>query len=511
MALFYLFIGLVTGGSLMEAEVTLPVFAAFVYSGIFLFISLNILIEYQEILMSPVDADVLFWRPVPSRTIFVAKLLNLCFYVTLITLALAFFPTVFVMFREGLNPIAGGFLFLCGALLNALSATGLTVVIYAVLLRYVSSERLQDILAYVQVLLFMIVFVGYQMVGPLLEKLVSGEETSFAVFDYVPPGWYAAIPALAETGLTSRVLIPLALGGSFLLVASWIAILRLSPAYLERISSVGTAAGTRAPGETTRRSPLARAFARLFVREPIRRAGFEFFMANLVGDRKIKVALLPIVAMPVAFAIFGWITSGGVDPYDLPPAESEPLTGTRFSSSFSFFLAAYMLCIFLLTLTRAVTASTSWKAAWVFYASPLRHFDRFYVGCLLGVVYGLVLPATAMLFIVMLFVWGDPFHVLLHLGVSSAMGFVVFPAGMLFGEVVPPFSREPNRGGKSLDMMIGFLGMPPLFLVGILHYSLRHNLSGLILLISSLLFLGWGLWLVAKRRFRAGIRVSAAG
>ncbi|MFQ5600889.1 MAG: hypothetical protein ACE5G2_10090, partial [Candidatus Krumholzibacteriia bacterium] len=503
--LFYFFIGSVLAGA---TSVGLPplvrVATLLVFAGTY--VAFNILVEYQAILLAPTDGDVLYWRPISSRTLFAARGLHILLYVSILTAALLAVPSVVIAVSAPGNFFAVWFAFWAAGLLNALTATSLTVLVYGVLLRNVSSERLQDVLAYVQVVMGVAVFLGYQMLGPALERFDFQEHPDrLAWFELLPAAWFGVLPAIVGWGSEAArpwLVVPALVVLGVTLVY---ALHRLAPSYETAMSLVAESEGRGAAVVPERAAPRAggepaaapvlrgvhvpfgqRLFASWVARDTMRRAGFDFFLANLRGDRRIKVSLLPIVALPVAFVLFAVIRGDTANPYltsdstnafaeaagremgsaaagdsedtnrselrrerrrlrerldslrlaDAPPVAIDSVLQRKRSveealerpaTSHMLYVAAYFLAFFALTMSRSITTSPAWRAAWVFHAAPLRRFDRFYSGVLWGGMYGLVLPALLLLAVALLVMWRNPIHVLAHLAPPCGLAFIAFP------------------------------------------------------------------------------------
>jgi hypothetical protein len=538
---FYVFIGLVLSISLVTAGLPSHLFLSLLYAVAGVFVTVNILLEYQEILLAPADADVLFWRPIPSRTLFLGKVLHIVVYVAMLTVALLLVPAVVVTAVASAHRALVFAAFWTGGLLNALAAASLTILLYGVLLRLVSPERLQDLLAYVQLAFSMLVFFGYQMLGPLVEKYRLGDSPSVqAWYPFAPPAWFAAIPAAAAEP-SSRLFALVGFGIVSLAAAGAYALGRLAPGYEQAIAAVGAATSAGGPAlRSPRRRVLEDLFGSLVAREPMRRAGYDFFMGNLRGDRKIMVSLLPNVGVPLAMLAYALVLGYTADPYggagaggaaavqvappaptgavappgtsgggaaDLPGGAHGPAADARHRvqshrpSVFHLYMPVYFLALLGAMTSRIISMSASWRASWVFHAAPLRRFDRFYAGVLWGVVYGLLLPAVALVALTLLVVWRNPLHVAAHLALPCAIAILSFPLAMQF-DVAPPFSREPQRNQRSRDMLLSFLFTGLLGSVGFLQWALRGHPAELVGLGLALSLVALSVWSLANRRIR---------
>jgi hypothetical protein len=181
------------------------------------------------------------------------------------------------------------------------------------------------------------------------------------------------------------------------------------------------------------------------------------------------------------------------DPYGTPT--------TTGGSALALFAAAYLLAMMVPTTSRLLRSSASWRAAWVVFTSPTRHYDRFYSGLLLGVVYGLVLPTTGLLVTVLLLLWRDPVHVLAHLALPTGTALLAFPI-LLSLDAQVPFSCAPARHERTRELLRVVTTLVPIGLIAYAHSALRAQ--PLVLIASGTVFcvIGASAWPLVARRVR---------
>ena len=524
--LIYAFLGTSVGMMLVRTEVPLFYRTTLLYAMAAILVILNLMIEYQEILFSPLDSDVVGWRPIASGTLYVARVLHVLVYVALVTTAQLAVPGVLVGAMEGWVVAAA---FAVGALVNALFATGVILLLYGAMLRRLSPDRFQDVLAWVQLGFMVSLLLAYQLLTPAAVDTAFGTGSPLgAWFRFVPAGWYAALPALAA-GPFRWELGGLLVVGAGLVVLVWARALgRLSPGYALEVESVRVAAGS-SPGRPVGPSLGAQLLGRWLGRQPLRQLGFDFFLAQMRGDRRIRVALLPLVAVPVALGVAGLVLSRGADPYviveQLDPAgtdrgqDTNPASGPdledgghvqaaqaeRYRGIMVLFTGSYMMAALAASIGHAIGGSPDWRAAWVFHAAPLERYDQFYSGIMWGVVYKLVLPAVAFLAVLLLLVWRDPAHVVAHVTLPAGLALLAFPMGAAL-HLDPPFTREPIRHARGIRALVAFLVSMPMLVVALLHYQVRDRQG--VLVAAGVLCAGIGglAWSVTARRLRSAFQ-----
>jgi hypothetical protein len=332
----------------------------------------------------------------------------------------------------------------------------------------------------------LLVFLGYQALGPLLQRAMT-HDGSLDWLRLLPARWFAALPELVGWGVTSEAGAALAVGLVLTGLVLVFAIRDLAPQFQDALAaqSEGVAPSRAATSDAARRRAGPTRWGRWVLRGSTERAGYDFFVAMFRGDPRLKTTLAPLMIIPVAFLLFGLTQGVFPDPYAkaVESTGSEPSREAVQALRMSYF-AVYFMVFTALSLVRSLAVSPSWKAAWVFYASPLARFDRFHRGVLWGATWILLIPTILLLAVVLTLLWHDLLHVVVHLSVPVGMMFVVLPLS-LWLRPEPPFSREPMRHDRMGEFFGSILYLLPLIAIAVLQYELRG--MGWILLLGGLL------------------------
>jgi len=207
----------------------------------------------------------------------------------------------------------------------------------------------------------------------------------------------------------------------------------------------------------------------------------------------------------VVYLLFGLLASGLWDPYrsDYGTSTSGAVAGMAADRQIvvSLFGSAYLFVLVTLLTFRSFASSPGWRAAWVFYAAPVRRFDTFYLGVLYGAVYGLLLPALLLVLAVLLVAWQHPLHALAHL--TLPIGASILGAAIVLAlDPAVPFAREPLRHERSWNLVTGLLVLVPIGFLVRLHYELRAQPGLLVGLGVVVAFAGVVCFQFTRRRLR---------
>lgn len=425
-------------------------------------VALAILAESGNVLFNENEIDVIGHLPVTPRTLFAAKALNLVFFSLLLTIASNLFPALLGMATQRSN-----LLFipahLLSAIIVALFATAIVVVSHSLFIRYLSRERFDNLIAYCQVGLTVLFFLGYQLLPRLLERYEAITRFRFQwSFLFYPPVWFTGITLLfiGKIDTFSIITSALAIGSMLLLVT--LALRKMSMGYASFISKpyqgLVRAQGKKAEESKSREYVSLRIFKTSFLRRPTERAVFDLVGFYLRRNREIKVRLYPSLAYVIVIPLIGFLTEGLPDPFLNGASALYPMIG------------AAILCLMSQTAIEGLLFSEDHYAAWIFRTAPLKRLGDIQGGLRKAVLCFIALPGFLILFILYTVLWGSPLHAMLFL----APWLIITPSALmvsfLFREVIPLSVKYQKGQQTSRNFIILALGMVGFSFVGVFQF-----------------------------------------
>ncbi len=414
--------------------------------------------SWDKLFLDRIDQLNLRPMPVGARALFAAKSLGLLAFVAAVTLIGNFFPFLIATAypHRMLGSLSAGPAHLAAVLLGSLLVFLAVALLQGLITAFLPPAAGRRAAFFAQILLLLVFlspFVWFPMLFHSLPALKAGGSAFIRLY---PPMWF--------TGISNRIIgigDPLldraaraGLSAVSLVLVAYLLIARLSLAKFMR------GAGAEPP---RRRSlilfPAGRRFlAAFFLRHPIQRAVFSFFMQTLRRSREHKLKLTLFLALPVSFLLsqFAYLylkkglSGGALDSLLL----SLPL-------SLHFFLIIGMR----LTATYPHTL----PANFIFRASengPLRHYLS---GFKKGMFCSAVLPPLLVCLPLCLYFWGAR-PALLHALYSLAVALLLLEV-CLFNARKVPFAVEHVPGKFKLRYYW------PILVIGYIQYHLM--LAGL--------------------------------
>ena len=395
-----------------------------------LIVAMAILIDFQSVVVSPNDYEILAHQPVSSRTYFLVKLTSILLYTGIIGALMGGFATIVFLGKFGL-PVALGWLV---ALAGTVVWTTLAMVfVYALILRVVSPARLRRVLGYLQLVMTMAIFLPI-MLDDTLGSMVMNMGDPPAAMLALPSTWFANVLPLAGGRWSVTGFMAVIVGfGSIVALFDFVGH-RLSLSYAERLGVM--LADSRPERSRTGRDVLV---TRWFSSEL--RVVSTLVRGQFRNDMNFRLAVLSMLPITLLY-IFMSLDDGGLpDPFLHLGYEARGLGLIHFA-------VLGMPLILMENLFR----SESYRAAWIFFSTPV---DRARLIGNVGnsVAIFFLLPYLAVLAGVFVWSFGSFWHAVIHTAVLGLLAHLALQMLLLAAPRLP-FS-EPVRKGARIGSFMG--------------------------------------------------------
>lgn len=437
-----------------------PLLGQSVYFIIFMVLmSLTLISDFTTVLIDTRDQFILLPRPVDDRTVAVSRILHIAIYVLRLAL-LQGLPGIIMM---GIidKSVFSSLLFL----VQIIEATFLCIlfinIIYLLLMRSVSPQKFKDAISYFQVILSSLIFAAYLLPRLLNLSAISHFNLLAHWWGYVlPPVWIAALnEALMHAHRANLTISLLAIIGFTLPLAGlWFVAKVLAPGFNKRLAELATSDSTTSTAKSKTQSykiDLRDRIANFIAPNPIENAGFRMTWKLAARTREFKVKVYPSFAFVLMYFLYFALNTRG---------SSLSQKFHQLQNGFSYLFLVYLSTMVLSNILSNISQSEKYKAAWVYYALPVKTPGKILSGMYKAVIAFYFLPYCALLTILMTFVWGP------QVINDAILAFLICTAcGMLLALLMVkglPFSRpvlNKQAGGKMIvslivPLVIGSLG-----------------------------------------------------
>jgi ABC-2 type transport system permease protein len=464
-----------------DVLLSLSLFFAF-----FLFLlTFTLITDFSTVLIDTRDKFILLPRPVNDRTLFLSRLLHVFIYLFRIVLPMSLPGWIVLGIMHGWKAVVW---FPVPLMLVVFTALFLVMGAYLLILRIAPPNKFKDILGYFQIFISIIVFASFYLTPRAInsEELLTMSLRDFPWIKGLPPFWIASTwswihPHAVAAGTIWYSILAIALPA----VALWITVRFFAPQFAARLGELDASEGTPAPVASRQPAKGSKLYERLMPllnKRPEAQAGFMIVWLQTARSRSFKMKIFPLFAyVPIYFVYIMFQSKTPLNEMWAALPKSSKHLGLLYMSSVVAIQALSMIII-----------SEQYKAAWVYYATPLKEPGGVFAGAFKAVMIKYFLPFFSVIAVFVLAVWGAGaiLDVLLAL-----VNVVLFAACICrIGVRVFPFSRidqMSNSGSKTLKV---FMSMLVPFVLGVMHYlaSSQWWLEVLFMILSGILL--WLIW-----------------
>ena len=442
--------------SLKEIIITMTI----IHSYVLFMMAMTLITDFSSVLLDTTDNQIILPRPVNSKTFFVSRLVHILVYLLQFTIALALFPIIFIFIQYG---ILVGLASIITILLTVMFAVFITYLLYGLILRISSEEKIKDIISGFQIVMTIIFAVGFQIVPRLLN--IENLKVTMPIHWYtylLPPMWMAnALQAVQQLHIDGPHLIMILLAVALPVFTFWVMIKFLAPAFSKKIAAMGNA-GTQEEiilnKEGNKKKGLSEKIAPIICINKTEEAGFEMAWKMTARDKGFKIQFYPSLAYILVF-VFVVVFKRGEDFAN---------TWAQLNSSKSFLWCVYLPMFSISAAVSLIAFNENFAASWVYISRPLKQPGSLISGALKMLLVKFFAPIIFILFVFSYYVWGYKIIDDFVLGIFNNI--LVFLIISHVGKSYLPFSMQPNVNQQSGKFIRVFIQMAIIgSLVG-LHY-----------------------------------------
>lgn len=441
--LFYglmgLFIGMIT---------FLPINKMYVYTmffGMFMFLVLTVFIsDFSSVLLDVRDRNLIATRGVSSRTINAAKITHICYYVFLISLSLCWLAIIGT-FKSG---ILTGILFLVEIFIADIFMIVITALLYFFILKFFNGEKVKDIINFVQIILTIVMAVGYQFLGRIFNLVDFNITYTEKLWNLIfPPMWFSSPIYLAEGGRISSINIALTVIAVIVPLISIMIYIKQSnnfELYLAKLNSSDSK-------EKEKRKGVFFKLGRVFCRSNAEKAYYTLANSIMKKEREFKLKVYPSLGFTIVFPLLFIFIFSQDNKF------SSLLEWQNSLANSKNYLNIYFFALMISTVMTMLQYSQCYKAAWIFKTSPLTDEGEIYRGSYKAFLFNVLLPLY--LFESIIFILCFKVKVIIHLIIALLFITLMIPSLHMMNNFSLPFTEEFNAGDNSSNVIIAILSL----------------------------------------------------
>ncbi|WP_332368898.1 hypothetical protein [Spirosoma telluris] len=428
--------------------------------------AMTLISDFSSVILDSSDNQIILPRPVNSRTLWLARVVHITSYLFAIALSVSLGAIAIISFRFG---GLAGLMVLLLSLLSAVLMVFLTNVFYLVLMRFISEEKLREVINYFQIVMAILFYGGYQFLPRLMERETGlTQALDHQWWHYlIPPMWMAgAVDLVVRPAIDQIHLIFLALAFITPIAGLWFMNRFLTTDFTQKLSGLDQESRSTVSTTSTQESQRTQAgwverFADWFTTNPLERAAFAFTWRVTGRDRKFKLKTYPQLGFGLAYVVVMSFQSRSFG-----------------SSNFFYLFALYFASIYVMVAQYQLSVSDNYRASWIYGSAPIREPGDVLAGSLKALIIKLLTPFYVLLSAYILYRYGTDKISDVLLAFSNSL--VMLVSAALLSTRYMPFSTAQDAL-KQNNTARGLLTSVVLGVVGFSHYGLT--------------FVPYGVWL----------------
>lgn len=417
----------------------------------------SFMMEYSRLLFNSDENSILERCPVSNRTILCARIISMLYYLYLITFSLAVIPFFILFFKAGFQV---ALLFLFAVTVNTLFSLLLANLFYIGLIRFLPTQKFQQIITYVQSFMIIIVAFSYQFIGHLSNSEIDLLNQPGNWLFFTPPAYFMSFSLLPVLpGIYTFTLSGLGILLTLLLFI--LSITSFSQSYIQNASALDKAYIGKVDKHQDKR---IRFLSRLFCPDALQQCGFILTWRMSRGNLKFKQSIIPMVIFALLFNV--------VSLYQNFQQPGDAQLG-------SLLYPLYLLPLMCLTILMASQyADSNHSLLSIYQSRPITRPGAILAGSLKAIYIKYFLPFLGVIYLIYFILFPREIWMDLLLAFSFSTLFIV--VCYRFTSLIFPFSKEKSSFETGKIIAGTLLTMVVLSAMGFFHHFLSKTDWGVI-------------------------------
>ena len=459
----YAFFGFFMAMFAFQDNMEIKAFMVILQAYLMVMMVMTLITDFSSVLLDTTDTNIILPKPVQSRTFFMSRVVHIFCYLLQLLLAITLFPAIAVFYVFGLK--AGLFALLSFILITILSVF-LTYLLYGLLLRFTSEQRLKEIIAGFQIAMTVFMIVGYQLVVRLVDFTNLAKFNPTPSSYWAPPVWFGIAAEAIHNNIYDGLHITMLLLALFVpILMGWLMMKYIAPYFSSKLGNMNAGDSVKPKTAIHRSSKmgLVERLSKALNKTPVSRAAFETYWKLMGREKQFKMQFYPSLAYILLIIIIQFMRRG--------QSLTDMFNELQYSKTYLWIL--YFPMLIYLTGLSAMKIYEKGDAGWIYYSMPIEKPGQLLTGGVKALLVKFGIPVMLILAAFTLFVWGIP--TLDDIALAACNTVLACYLIELIGSKILPFTKELNtvdQTGKFIRAIFLIAGLG--ILIG-LHYLISKN------------------------------------
>ena len=430
-----------------------------IYFSFYIFVLASTLIsDFTSVLIDVRDNMIILPKPINDKTFVLARLLHIIIHVSKIVIPMSLPGMILVGVVHG----AGGlfpFIFLI------LSATLFTIFLinamYILILRLTTPQKFKSIISYFQIAFAIVFYGGYQLVPRLINKAaLAGYSVSTSTWAIFAPSYWLAVSwqFMKSLDFTAFGFVCFLVSILLPVFSIWIVISYFAPSFNQKLSMISGSEGESTPVKTGKNKFLSTTssyishFSNWITKKGVERMSFLFTWKMTSRSRDYKMKVYPTFGYLLVYIVLMFINISNGKKISFHDIQEQ--TG---SGKIVFIGVIYISSFMLLMALSQLIFSEKYKAAWIYYVTPVKEPGAVISGAVKSVLVKYFIPIVGFTSMIALGIVGIKIIPNLVLGICNQC-LVVCCVGYISIKDLP-FSILQSMNSKSGSFIRGLFSL----------------------------------------------------
>ncbi|WP_017414342.1 hypothetical protein [Clostridium tunisiense] len=446
-----------------------------VFSVVMFFIMSSLISDFSSVLLDVKDKNIIGTKPVDSRTLNFAKTIHVSLYMFYITTALILPGLIASFSKQG---IVFSLMFIVATIFLDMFIIVLTSFLYLLILRFFDGEKLKDVINYFQIILSLVIAIGYQLVGRLFQVVEMNVQFTPKWWQYLlPPVWFSAPFEMMKKSEVNVVYIILTVMAIVIPILAMAFYIKSMDMFEENLQKMTNNSGKR---KKVKRKPGG-ILSTVLCRSKEERLFFRFASDMMKNEREFKLKVYPSLGFAIIF------------PFIFIFQRLSMSSFAEISKGKSYFFI-YFTGMMLSSVMMMIKCSGTYKGAWIYKTMPISNYKPVFRATTKAVIAKLFFPIFLFQAVVFIGIFGvritgDLVVVFLNMMIFTLICFMAMEKAL-------PFS-QPFDASKDSNVGITFILMFGIGALWGVHYFIDKISYGFYILLGIGIIANLILWSVA--------------
>ncbi|HAN39136.1 MAG TPA: hypothetical protein DCQ29_09575 [Chitinophagaceae bacterium] len=445
-----------------------------VFFTMFIFMLASTLIsDFTSVLIDVRDNYIIMPKPVSDITVVTARLLHIFIHVCKLVLPMSLPGLIYIGITQGILALVPMLPLL---LLATLFTIFLINAIYIFILKVTTPQKFQGIISWIQIVFAILIYAAYQVLPRLIgnDGFEKFNVNSYTGIIAAPSYWFAAAwQVLMGLTATTNMYVGTAMALVLPPFLMWIVAKFLAPSFNRKLSMISGSGGDGPQVAATaqqQKQVSKKSFGQALARwacygNPLQRWAFNTAWAITGRSKDFMLKVYPSIGYILVYAIIIFMRNGSNGNLTAAAIDANTI-------QIILIMAVYSTSFVMMTAIQQMQYSDKFKAAWVYYTTPIQKPGDIVAGMAKAVVFKFYIPIVALMVLPGLYFVGVSILPNLMFGLFNVLLIAAINVKLSIRSF--PFTQGQTTSQKSGSFIRSLI----LFLIPVItgfgHYALYH-------------------------------------